>query len=113
MNVPDVYKLRIEILYTGVSSTSSRDEFMYCCGFSKEEIKRRIIPVLRYKEQKNKGVQLIIKEIWKLFELHYLSDEVVDMILQGNMKDFINKKKQQDSDELKGTLKRQSNISLL
>ena len=87
MNIPFLWKLRIEIRHIGGSSTHTEEDWMYCLGYDKEQVQRRIVPVLRNKERN--GLQLIIKELWKDKEVHYLTDEVIESILKVNMKSYI------------------------
>ena len=111
MDIPNVWKIRVEIRHIGVSNMYSDEDYMYVLGYSKEEVERKIIPILQYKEKQNKGVQLIVKEIHKLFPLHYLSEEIIETILKVNMKDYMMKREEELYDEKHGKKKRLSNLS--
>jgi hypothetical protein len=98
MDIPHNWKIRISIKHIGTQSIYEDEDWMYCGGYTKEEVLRRITPVLRAKEAmpKNKGVQLIIKELWKDKPIHYLSDEIINQICKVNMPKFLEEKKAQE-----------------
>jgi hypothetical protein len=98
MDIPFTWKIRIEIKHIGAQSIYSDEDWIFCLGYDKEQVLRRITPVLRAKEAmpKNKGVQLIIKEIYRDKPIHYLSDEVISQIMKANMPKFLEEKKAQE-----------------
>ena len=93
MDIPFTWKIRIEIRHIGTSSVYTDEDMMYALGYTKDQVLRRVNPVLRAKEQNNKGVQLIIKEIWKDKPVHYLTDEVIEQIIKANMPGYLAERK--------------------
>jgi hypothetical protein len=91
MDIPFLWKIRIEIRHIGASSTLTDEDWMYCLGYDKEQVLRRVNPVLRNKERN--GLQLIIKEIWKDKPVHYLTEDVINQILKANMPQYLEEKK--------------------
>jgi|APSaa5957512576_1039674.scaffolds.fasta_scaffold123424_1 hypothetical protein len=98
MDIPFLWKIRIEILHIGAQSEYSDEDWMFCVGYDKESVLRRVNPILRAKERhpKNKGVMLKILECWKDKPVHYLTDQVINQIMKANVSRYLEEKKEME-----------------
>lgn len=112
MNIPNVYKVLIEVKHIGQNNWASEVIKKYVLAYDKEGVRRRITPVM--KAQERNSVQLSISEIHQGAPLDFISDEVIDSILNVNGPKWMKDKQDREWRERNpGKYSKPRNVSLL